>query len=831
MKSKSLYLIAFLFVGATSIFAQNIQFKEYKDESYHLERVGGDVSYEEFITDITWPIGGLPADKLHSLRLCLLDAFASKEVASKLSAKVDDANFPATLHKVMRGWNGGLTNRRDIPQSAHCIYGEQLSMDFDGAHNGVVTFSIYVTYATNAHILTWSLNYDVERNLLLELGDILLMDKEEEVNRIYRDVVNQYLRENVYGAGELDTDIDFDDLGGWYVSSDGIVFVFNPEDMRIGTCQADGIVEVTLPLSKYKHIFRPEALKYWANCVESSILLSSELDAANEHISQVVQQHNEIINRSPYTQYLNTGERNRFMPTDFPFQIPKAYDYDQAKAFCDSLQRVADSQSQQDPMTTVTSIKDYLRATRPDDFVKAYLKENPTAKAHLESEHKEYRCHYASFTDFVLQYEQGRLQPTERNCRELKWQEYKPYYNNKKAFDADYDKGDAHLEAHKKRELKWREYGQYYSDREAFDVDYNKGDNYLEAHKKREIKWAECADYYASRNLFDKDYNRGETVVDAYRASIDDAWASLQKLPEKTLVKKNLKGARDSKKVELFYLFSLYRQLKPSPHFQSLAADFLISRNKKMGKEYKKKGSSFSSKIEFVNAYFADYYKLEAEEDKRVQREIKRIERKRELAAKRANHEQQRQEQKTVVTTHSWNTVKDTDASASTSSSSALDNPYFENNGRVQFTWFGLDGYVGTSTGGVISILDWRFTYLEISPLAVGFNYIPEYAANLNWPALGRSSEGFYYQPSLKFYIPLGSTGSHALTLAGGARLMIEDLRSIRTLSFDDPWFMAEIGYNFNAGLINTNVFARYNGDFVIGLQLKLCHVFTPKQQ
>lgn len=221
----------------------------------------------------------------------------------------------------------------------------------------------------------------------------------------------------------------------------------------------------------------------------------------------------------------------------------------------------------------------------------------------------------------------------------------------------------------------------------------------------------------------------------------------------------------------------------------------------------------------------------EIREAKKLNQEQKRIGKQQARSAKRRYREQRRAERILASSIRPSNRIKDTDASASTSSSSALDNPYFENNGRVQFTWFGLDGYVGTSTGGVISILDWRFTYLEISPLAVGYNYIPEYAANLNWPALGRSSEGFYYQPSLKFYIPLGSTGSHALTLAGGARLMIEDLRSIRTLSFDDPWFMAEIGYNFNAGLINTNVFARYNGDFVIGLQLKLSHVFTPKQQ
>jgi hypothetical protein len=220
----------------------------------------------------------------------------------------------------------------------------------------------------------------------------------------------------------------------------------------------------------------------------------------------------------------------------------------------------------------------------------------------------------------------------------------------------------------------------------------------------------------------------------------------------------------------------------------------------------------------------------EIQEAKKLNQEQKRIGKQQARSAKRRYREQRRAERKLASSIRPSNRIKDSSASASTSSSSALDNPYFENNGRVQFTWFGLDGYVGTSTGGVISILDWRFTYLEISPLAVGFNYIPEYAANLNWPALGRSADGFYYQPSLKFYIPLGSTGSHALTLAGGARLMIEDLRSIRTLAFYDPWFMAEIGYNFNAGLINTNVFARYNGDFVIGLQLKLCHVFGSKE-
>jgi hypothetical protein len=40
-----------------------------------------------------------------------------------------------------------------------------------------------------------------------------------------------------------------------------------------------------------------------------------------------------------------------------------------------------------------------------------------------------------------------------------------------------------------------------------------------------------------------------------------------------------------------------------------MAADFLISGNKKLGKEYEKNGAYFSSKIDFIAAYFSKDYK------------------------------------------------------------------------------------------------------------------------------------------------------------------------------------------------------------------------------
>jgi hypothetical protein len=223
--------------------------------------------------------------------------------------------------------------------------------------------------------------------------------------------------------------------------------------------------------------------------------------------------------------------------------------------------------------------------------------------------------------------------------------------------------------------------------------------------------------------------------------------------------------------------------------------------------------------------------KQEARETKRMEREQRRQER----ILDRQNHvsdkntitsESSYSEPNHVSTTWSTTRITSPEESESTNTLDTSENPYFANNGKVQYTWLGLDGYLGTGVGGSTSIFDWRFTYIEISPLVFGYNHIPEYASGLEWPALVMRNEGFYYQPSIKFYIPFGTSGHNAITLAGGARWHFEDLTS-----FSEPWFMAEVGYNYNAGIINTNMFARYNGDFVIGLQLKLSHVFKPRQK
>lgn len=174
------------------------------------------------------------------------------------------------------------------------------------------------------------------------------------------------------------------------------------------------------------------------------------------------------------------------------------------------------------------------------------------------------------------------------------------------------------------------------------------------------------------------------------------------------------------------------------------------------------------------------------------------------------------------------NTKKKSNITVTTSSYSSKLNrnnafeSYFDKNGMVQYSWFSVDGYVGTSVGTCLSIFEWRFGPIEIAPIVLGYNHILDYTQNIEHTGLGkvisRSIDECYLQPTVRFYLPLKGSADRAICIAGAPIIGIE------------PWFMAEIGYNYNMGLLNGHVFLRYNGDFVVGLQLKLCHVFKNKK-
>lgn len=286
MKNKSLCIIALLLAGAMHVVAQNIQLQKYKDESNYLTKTleeswysGGKVYHGVTITtELLWPVSGLPAQKLHSLRQFILESYASDNVASAMRSKVDDANFHVALHNAIRKdyfVDGFCFEDEDdlryvqpsqVPKNAELSF-TNLSMELKRFKNGVYTliFTGSDFCAGAAHPLygSWTLNYDVERNRRLALSDIFQTGKNAEINRIYCALVNNWRTNN--GEVELDEEpfseeLDFSNCTGWYVGDKGIVFLFNPYEIAPFS---EGIVEVTFPVSKYKYLFRPEVLKYW----------------------------------------------------------------------------------------------------------------------------------------------------------------------------------------------------------------------------------------------------------------------------------------------------------------------------------------------------------------------------------------------------------------------------------------------------------------------------------------------------------------------------------------------------------------------------------------
>lgn len=279
-------IVALLLAGTIGLAAQTIRFETFKDQSNYLSKILEDSWWGDgkvyhgftFSTELMWPVSGLPADKLHSLRQFILATYASDNVAAALNAKVDNSDFHTALHNAMRKeyfsegvCSDDLDNMRlvqpsQISEDGEVSFSEQ-SMELKHIQRGVCVLffdgSDYCAGAAHPMGGMWTLNYDIERNRHLTLGDILRTDRQAEINRIYCAVVNEWIAENDlqdYNSEPYSDQLNFDNRGGWYIDQDGIVFIFNPYEIAP---YAFGIAEITLPVRKYKHLFRPEVLKYW----------------------------------------------------------------------------------------------------------------------------------------------------------------------------------------------------------------------------------------------------------------------------------------------------------------------------------------------------------------------------------------------------------------------------------------------------------------------------------------------------------------------------------------------------------------------------------------
>ena len=293
------------------------------------------------------------------------------------------------------------------------------------------------------------------------------------------------------------------------------------------------------------------------NCTAQQKTLNKNKQAYLAKINEWQQVWRNNITTSPYYERLHYDYREQFIKSDIlkPFQPTD----EAADIYVFYQTYVYDTAAEATNSNLLQQVKEKLRETSNTAYIDAYLSENPELNDSLQVEYIEYRCHYSSFQNFTRAFFDNRVEESKRNCRENAYAQY----------------------------------GQYYDSREDFDIDYNKGDNVLKE-KASLYAWLE-QNVIEIEQLF-----LGKVAI--YRGNYVPTSESVSSL--------YLQGADNNNNYSTIRRLSvLYKELKDYPPLQQRAADFIISHNKKMQKEYDKNGALFESKIDFVNAYFSPEYK------------------------------------------------------------------------------------------------------------------------------------------------------------------------------------------------------------------------------
>lgn len=164
------------------------------------------------------------------------------------------------------------------------------------------------------------------------------------------------------------------------------------------------------------------------------------------------------------------------------------------------------------------------------------------------------------------------------------------------------------------------EYRCHYSNRIEFDKDFI--DNKLSEGNCRELKYAESSDLFTSKEEFDKFYNLGEDVIQKEiktRILKKEEEAILLKIKSNSTIieKLDFKDAKvnpDDANAKEYFQMANNNIEKP---YYSKVIDSLIEINKRLQKEWSKRGNLFSNKIEFFEAFTSGDYKNILKEKKK----------------------------------------------------------------------------------------------------------------------------------------------------------------------------------------------------------------------
>lgn len=299
--------------------------------------------------------------------------------------------------------------------------------------------------------------------------------------------------------------------------------------------------------------------------IESKSQLLAEIEQYNNRMAEQDAITQNKIQSSPYYSRVPEYKKKDFLQSFEPKQFTNADDITEIEEYYNQIHTNNTETSNSDPLQPIRA---YLKESDRQKFVEAYFEEHPDSVQFLQQEWQEYQCYYEYqyIYQFVIAYLDGKLNSSNRDCREKAWNKYSKYYDSREEFEADFLKGKQALEEH--RYLCER------LDKKVEDI---------------------------------KRYLNADVANPANKIPLAGAFTPATK----SVSSMNLQGANDSSNKYIQAIAQIYNELAAYAKYQEKAASLIVSESEKAQKEYEKNGSVFSSKAEFVTAYFdSDYKKI-----------------------------------------------------------------------------------------------------------------------------------------------------------------------------------------------------------------------------
>lgn len=299
------------------------------------------------------------------------------------------------------------------------------------------------------------------------------------------------------------------------------------------------------------------------NHIERKGVLIEKVEALNDSIRRRETEKVQALKASPYFKQLPEHKKRDFTPVYEPKHFELTDDVaDILRTY--HMLRADDGGTSVEAL--IAPVKTYLRKTDIEKYTEAFLEAEPDSAVLIRTEWDEYSCHaeYAKIHQFVLAYQNGKLDKNKRDCREHLWTEYKRYYESKEAFNFDFNKGKGVVEE-RKRVF------------ELFEVEKLKMQKYLNTDV------ANLADNIPIVGAFTEATKKVSTL--------------------------NFQGADNSHNAYVQKIAAIFHEFDAYPEFQEQAAQVILEACDKVNKEYEKNAQVFESKADFIQAFFSEEYK------------------------------------------------------------------------------------------------------------------------------------------------------------------------------------------------------------------------------